>query len=136
MKLPDSYYRYAAEGLGEEKKRIKDRISVRLPKDIAIKIERTALEGETMATDILRNILIDSGVLEEGDVELSGHKKNISRYLDKMDLGYYPPKRKMYHVPISRYAKIKIYRYLIDKNITVSQFFVKILANKIKGLDI
>ncbi len=136
MKLPNSYYRYAAESLDEEKRGIKDRISVRLPKDIAIKIERTALEGETVATDILRNVLIESGVLDPGDAKLSGSKKNVSRYLDKMDLSYDLPRRKTYHVPISRYAKIKIYRYLINKKMTVSQYFEKILAKQIKSLDI
>ena len=130
MKLPDSYYRYAAEELDESKKSIRDRISIRLPRNLAIELEKEALEKEIKATDILRKILIDEGVLDPGDVAFCGRKKNLSRYLDKIDIGFDLPKRKIFHLPINRYAKIKIYHYLIKENMTVSQFFQKILAKQ------
>ncbi len=130
MKLPDSYYRYAEESLDEEKKSVRDRISIRLLRNLAIELEKEALEKEIKATDILRKILIYEGVLDPGDVAFGGRKKNLSRYLDKIDIGYDLPQRKIFHLPINRYSKIKIYRYLIEKNMTVSQFFEKILAKQ------
>lgn len=128
-RLPDIYFKYAKRGLREESREIRDRITVRLPQDFACAIEIISLSQSIAASDVLKQMLVDDGILDRGDVTFSKKGKRISRYLDKMQLDKIKEKRKTFHLLMSEYARIKVYRAMIAKKMTVSEYFEQKILN-------
>jgi len=132
VKLPKSYYKYADVALDDlDKKEEKELLSISLSTLIACKLEQLALKEEKPVQEVLKRILIEEGVLDEGDVTFSNRRKASSKFLgadcdELKDTGT----TKLYRIQLSEYAKGKIIKKMLDLGFDLSFFVRKSMVRK------
>ncbi len=123
VRLPNSYFRYADADLSKFSKEKQERVAVNFSTYQACKLEQYAVKAGKTVSDIIREVLVDSGVLDREDVVFSGKKKFTSKFLGKNCEEFKGIKtNKTYHLNLSEYAKAKLYKKLLEKQQDLSYF--------------
>ncbi len=124
VRLPNSYFKYADVDLSKLSRDKQERVAVNFSTYQACKLEQFAVKAGKTISDIFKEVLVDSGVLEPEDVTFSGRRKFSSSYLNedcdrfkKRGLG-----TKIYHFSLSEYAKAKLYKKMLEKQQDLSYF--------------
>ena len=140
VKLPKGYYKYAdlsaaqLEKLGKTEE--KEKLTVNLSAFIACKLEQYAVKVGEPVRNVLCRILIEEGVLDTEDVEITDKKKNTSKFdgVDCNDLKGIGT-TKLFRINLSEYAKAKVLNYLVKEGIDLSFFVKKALVKKANKRD-
>ncbi|SFP96290.1 hypothetical protein [Hydrogenimonas thermophila] len=124
LKLPKNYYKYAELNLNELEKDVEnDKISVSFTTYIACKIEKHCLSENKSVTNFIKEILIDSDLLDESDLIMRDRSKHKSEFMNKNCNNFKGLKSfKVYHIRISEYAKAKLIKKLIELETDLTWF--------------
>ena len=132
-KLPPKYYQYANKSLSDCDRNKTVKISVSFTNYQACILEKHAVKTAEMVGDLFRRILVEEGILEEGDVVFSGRKKHSSRFLNAdCDTLKGMGTHKTYHFSVNECAQIKIYKSMLEKGVDLS-FWLKSRMVKREG---
>jgi len=123
VRLPNSYFKYADIDLTKLDRNKQVKLAVNFTAYQACKLEQWAVKNGKTVTDIFKEVLVDNGVLEKGDVVFSNKRKFSSKFLNKDCEEFKGIKtNKIYHFSLSEFAKAKVYKKMLELQQDLSYF--------------
>lgn len=125
VKLPKAYYKYANIELKESDKDIQDKVVVTLSLFVACKIEKFLYQDNLTNQRFLQQLLLNSKILDENDLELKDtiRKKYEFENIEPETLRNVKANKQI-NIYLSKYAKEKLYKQLINKGYELT-FLIK-----------
>ncbi len=116
VKLPKAYYQYANVNLDEKDKEIKDKVVITLSLFVACKLEKACYPNKWTNQRILKQMLLNSKILDEEDLDIKDTERNKYEFENKEPEEFKHIKaNKQINIYLSKYAKNKMYKNLVAK---------------------
>lgn len=124
-KLPKAYYKYSKIILNENDKNIQDKVVVTVSLYVACKIEKYLYHDNLTNQRFLQQLLLNSKILDESDLNLKDtiRKKFEFENIEPETLKSIKANKQI-NIYLSKYAKEKLYKELVNKGYELT-FLIK-----------
>lgn len=123
--LPKAYYKYANIELNEKDKEIKDKVVITLSLYIACKLEKYCYKEGIPIQNLMKEMLYHSKILtmEELQIKDTYKKRDDFENINPEDIKHIKANKQI-NIYLSKYAKDKLYKELLNKGCELT-FLIK-----------
>ncbi len=123
--LPKAYYKYANIELNEDDRNTKDKVVITLSIYVACKIEKSCYQENWTNQRLMKQMILNSKILDENDLDIKDTIRNKFEFENiESETLRNVKANKQINIYLSKYAKEKLYKSLVEKGYELT-FLIK-----------